>query len=565
MTERSQPTATDHLEQATAATLRTLAESAEVQVDFGADHTQVSEHHVKLLSSASFQQTDTLPVFRGIADSAGLRLRYHQPEIHSRYLPAHAEARKTFDRLEKIRCEALGARRLNGVAKNLQATLEAHYQNLDVNLQQLWLLPLSEILPLLLWESLTAAPLSRDLQQIVQPWRERIDDSVLSPLVDNINDQEQYARNSIQLLQSLKLNVETEPEQEAEASPQQPQDEDSETDVEQEINTVTLEPERLSESPWRPDEKLPEIQDSYRAFTTQFDEVIGAEDLLSAAELARLRTSLDQQLQPLQGLVTRLANRLQRRLLALQQHDWEFDLDEGMLDARRLSQIVMHPLTPLSFKQEKSGEFRDTVVTLLIDNSRSMKGWPISIAAMGADIIARTLERCGVRVEILGFTTRSWKSGQSGALWERSGKSKNPGRLNDLRHIVYKSADIPWRRARNHLALMMRIDILKQNVDGEALLWAHQRLLARAEQRRILIVISDGVPVDELTLAVNHKGFLDQHLRQVIGWIEQQSPVQLRAIGIGHDVTRYYRQSIMIETPEQFSVALVDQLDSLFV
>jgi cobaltochelatase CobT len=267
----------------------------------------------------------------------------------------------------------------------------------------------------------------------------------------------------------------------------------------------------------------------------------------------------------LQHLLARLANRLQRHLLAQQRRAWEFDLDEGLLDARRLPQVIMHPLTPLVFKQEKTAEFRDTVVTLLIDNSRSMKGWPINIAAMSADILARTLERCGVKTEILGFTTRTWKTGRSGEQWERAGKPANPGRLNDLRHIIYKPADVPWRRARNNLGLMMRVDMLKQNIDGEALLWAHQRLLLRVEQRRILIVISDGAPVDELTLAVNHKDLLDAHLRRVIDWIERHSRVQLAAIGIGHDVTRYYRQAVLIDSAEQFGIALVDQLDKLFV
>jgi cobaltochelatase CobT len=319
-------------------------------------------------------------------------------------------------------------------------------------------------------------------------------------------------------------------------------------------------------SPWRPPDNLHNqpSQFIYSAFTTEFDEVVEADELCDADELGRLRQQLDQQIGHLQSVISRLANRLQRRLMAKQTRSWDFDLEEGLLDTGRLSRVVTNPTHPLTFKQEKDTNFRDTVVSLLIDNSGSMRGRPISVAAMSADILARTLERCGVKVEILGFTTRAWKGGQSREKWLGAGKPSGPGRLNDLRHIVYKSADAPWRRARKNLGLMLREGLLKENIDGEALVWAHERLLARSEQRRILVIISDGAPVDDSTLSVNAGNYLERHLRQVIEWIESYSPVELLAIGIGHDVTRYYRRAVTIVDAEQLGGTVMDQLAELF-
>ena len=320
------------------------------------------------------------------------------------------------------------------------------------------------------------------------------------------------------------------------------------------------------EEPWRPELPFSSLSNEnfYRVYTNQFDEVIGAEDLCDAEELGRLRNYLDKQLASLQGVVARLANRLQRRLMAQQNRSWEFDLEEGLLDAARLTRIIINPLHALSFKVEHDTQFRDTVVTLLLDNSGSMRGRPITVAATCADILARTLERCGVKVEILGFTTRAWKGGQSREKWLADGKPANPGRLNDLRHIIYKAADTPWRRARRSLGLMMREGLLKENIDGEALIWAHNRLLARSEQRRILMVISDGAPVDDSTLSVNSGNYLERHLRQVITDIEQRSPIELIAIGIGHDVTRYYRRAVTIIDAEELGGAMTEKLAELF-
>jgi cobaltochelatase CobT len=498
---------------------------------------------------------EKVAAFRGQADALACWLRFHDPHIQARYAPAGGSARQLFERLEALRVEALGARRWPGVAANLRAAFAAHCQQLVT--ERCGQLELADVVPLLLHEQLSGQALP-PARFSTSRWRAPLR---LTGLVQSIADQARYARESAALIAELGLDTTT-----SEAHPQQQvilpaAEELPEREATAETVTVT----EASGRPWYPDAIDTAGAERYRVFTTEFDEVVGAETLCSGAELVRLRRLLDRELEPLQGLIARLANRLQRHLQAQQKRAWAFDLDEGLLDSRRLPQIIMHPLTPLAFKRERISEFRDTVVALLIDNSRSMRGWPIRAAALSADILARTLERCGVKTEILGFTTRSWKYGPAAERWQAAGCPANPGRLAELRHIVYKAADVPWRRARNHLGLMLRIDALKQNIDGEALAWAHQRLLARPEQRRILVVISDGAPVDELTLALNPPGLLERHLRQVIAWIEQRSAVRLAAIGIGHDVTRYYRRAVMIETAEQFGNALLEQLDSLFV
>ena len=347
---------------------------------------------------------------------------------------------------------------------------------------------------------------------------------------------------------------------------------DGDSEAESEMEAEEADAMAGSEEPgrgrrqWRLGDMLPENPNEppYCSYTDEFDEFIDATELCDAEELGRLRAYLDQQLSNMQGVVARLANRLQRRLLAKQNRSWEFDLEEGMLDAGKLARVVTNPLLPLSFKLELDMDFRDTVVTLLIDNSGSMRGRPITVAAMCADILARTLERCNVKVEILGFTTRAWKGGQSREKWLREGKPAAPGRLNDLRHIIYKGADAPWRRARRGLGLMMREGLLKETIDGEGLIWGHNRLVYRPEQRRILMVISDGAPVDDSTLSVNTGNYLEKHLRGAIGWIENQSPVELIAIGIGHDVTRYYQRAVTIVDAEQLGGAMMDKLAELF-
>jgi cobaltochelatase CobT len=326
------------------------------------------------------------------------------------------------------------------------------------------------------------------------------------------------------------------------------------------------EEEAESDQPWRPNASILDNPEAfgYKVFTRAHDEEISAEDLSTPDELERLRAFLDKELRNLSGAVSRLANKLQRKLLAQQNRAWDFDLEEGALDVSRLTRIIIDPMFPLSFKRERDTDFRDTVVTLVIDNSGSMRGRPIMVAACCADILARTLERCGVKVEILGFTTRAWKGGQAREAWLAAGKLANPGRLNDLRHIIYKTADSPWRRSKRNLSLMMREGLLKENIDGEALAWAHSRLLARPEHRKILMMISDGAPVDDSTLSVNSGAYLEHHLRQVIEEIEQRSPVELIAIGIGHDVTRYYNRAVTITDPSELAGAMTEKLVELF-
>jgi cobaltochelatase CobT len=454
-------------------------------------------------------------------------------------------------------------------------------------------------------EALTGAPPPREAKRMVDMWRASLNDQVqtdLSHLGDVLEDQRAFAKAVRKLLADLDMDLGAEDVEasdqsddsddqdnqddsedsqgeggekqtaESEASADGQKGEEGEDDSQETLAEASadMQSDGGEEEPGRPgrppqfDDKRGRNEPTYHAFSTQFDEVIEAFELCDPDELSRLRQLLDQQLSHLQAVVAKLANRLQRKLLAQQSRAWEFDLEEGLLDSARLTRVIVNPLTPLSYKREKEMEFRDTVVTLLIDNSGSMRGRPITVAAMSADILARTLERCGVKVEVLGFTTRMWKGGQSRERWIAAGKPANPGRLNDLRHIVYKSADAPWRRARKSLGLMLREGILKENIDGEALLWAHNRLIGRPEQRKILMVISDGAPVDDSTLSVNPGNYLERHLRDVITWIEKQSPVELTAIGIGHDVTRYYRRAVTIVDAEQLGGAMLERLAELF-
>ncbi|PWR18618.1 cobaltochelatase subunit CobT [Zavarzinia aquatilis] len=547
-------------------------------------------------------------VVRGQADSAALRLRYHDDKLHGQYLPEGSTARAVFDAVEQARCEAIGANDMVGVADNLGTMIDERckargYARVVDRADA----PLSEAVALMVRERLTGAAPPESGGKIVDLWRDWVQEKAagdIERLAGVIDDQAAFSRMSRKLIADLGLSEdmgadeddqdknddsEDEDQDEGESDDSQGEgaapegattemvesdeasdDDSTETavqiDSDEDLDSAEGEDSTEATRPWRPNTPIEQTpgEPPYRAYTTDFDEVIEAEELCDADEMTRLRAYLDQQLQALQGVVSKLANRLQRRLMAKQNRSWEFDLEEGLLDAARLSRVVTDPMHPLSFKLEHDTTFRDTVVSLLIDNSGSMRGRPITVAATCADILARTLERCSVKVEILGFTTRAWKGGQSRERWLKEGKPAAPGRLNDLRHIVYKNADAPWRRARKNLGLMMREGLLKENIDGEALLWAHNRLLARNEQRRILMVISDGAPVDDSTLSVNSGSYLEKHLRQVIEWIETRSPVELIAIGIGHDVTRYYRRAVTIVEAEQLGGAMMEQLASLF-
>jgi cobaltochelatase CobT len=589
--------------------MKTIAEDPELSVAFGNENPSMSGNKAKLPQIGNELKAADIAIVRGLSDSFALRLANHNDKVHSRYQPEGKNARAVFEAVEQARIEALGANAMPGMKANLGAMLDDRYRRKDVaRYTDRKDAPLDEAVALLVREKLTGEIPPEGARTMVDLWRPWIEEKAaaqLSHLTESIHDQAAFARMSRDIIAALDMGDELgedpdqsdeneennepqedsgerqeTPDSEEQDSSQQTmeemQDAEGETesaemdaqqmDVDEQPDDQEGEEESDGEDPWRPQLPFSSLsnEDFYKVFTNQFDEEISAEELCDAEELTRLRNYLDKQLSSLQGVVARLANRLQRKLMAQQNRSWDFDLEEGVLDAARLTRVVIDPMHPLSFKMEQDTEFRDTVVTLLLDNSGSMRGRPITVAATCADILARTLERCGVKVEILGFTTRAWKGGQSREKWLGANKPSSPGRLNDLRHIIYKSADSPWRRARRNLGLMMREGLLKENIDGEALIWAHNRLLARSEQRRILMVISDGAPVDDSTLSVNSGNYLEKHLRQVIHDIEQRSPVELIAIGIGHDVTRYYKRAVTIVDAEELGGAMTDKLAELF-
>jgi len=586
---------------AVACAVRSLAGEPDLEVNFSAEPPSLKGHKARLSLPSRNLPPSEIAVVRGQGDAYALRCAYHDVATHEQFRPRSAEAGAVFEAAEQARVEAIGARAMTGVAANLGANLEARLNARGLaKARDRSEAPLADIVGLMVRERITGAAPPESARHAVDLWRPWIEERAgkdLARLESVYRDQKTFAKVTRTILKDLEMGEDFaddsesdgedsgEPEQqsedggdEADAAQSETTDaEMSEAEGEESDETAaemqadqTAEPSDAQEpdegmKPWRPE--LPfanQDERGYRIHTTQFDEIVSATDLCDPDELTRLRNFLDQQLQAMQGIVARLANKLQRLLMAQQNRSWEFDLEEGILDAARLPRIIVDPMSPLSFKREKDTNFRDTIVTLLLDNSGSMRGRPIMVAAMCADILARTLERCAVKTEILGFTTRAWKGGQSREKWIGDGKPPHPGRLNDLRHIVYKAAEEPWRRARRNLGLMMREGLLKENIDGEALMWAHQRLMGRPEQRRILMVISDGAPVDDSTLSVNTGNYLERHLRWVIDEIEQKSSVELVAIGIGHDVTRYYRRAVTIVDAEQLGGAMTDQLISLF-
>ncbi len=597
----------DRFKQALTGTARALSHEPEVEVAWSADNPAQSGRNFRVPLPGRTLPPAQAREARGFADSFALRLRHHNEKVHASGAPPEPIARACYDAIEQVRYEALGATRFSGIRDNLTSAVEMRTAGDPiVRADEASEVPLPTALSLMLREALTGEAIPSRAQAGVDMVRDDILSRIgtdLDSLTDALDDQRAFQSLTLDMLRNLDLTLpdtpddsggdetgeddgetpeddsDTDEEDEGEAEPQSSDargelsdgeadgDSEQESDGEQEMDDGDpsdeegegMQPVR----PNRPWTDLPENFD-YTAYTRNFDEIVEAPELCDHEELDRLRTYLDSQLAGLQGIVTRLANRLQRRLMAQQNRSWDFDQEEGLLDAARLTRVVVSPGHALSYKMERDTEFKDTVVTLLIDNSGSMRGRPISIAAISADIMARTLERCGVKTEILGFTTRAWKGGRSREAWLADGRPNGPGRLNDLRHIIYKKADEPWRRARRNLGLMMREGLLKENIDGEALLWAHTRLLARSEDRRILMVISDGAPVDDSTLSVNSAGYLESHLRKVIDWIEKQSPVQLAAIGIGHDVTRYYKRSVTIMDVEQLGGTIIEQLAGLF-
>jgi cobaltochelatase CobT len=597
--------AVEEFRRATGAAMRAISERNDLQATFAPGPAALLGSEARLPLPSKSLPTNEVAQTRGEADAIALKLRHHNARVHAKECPKSPLARDVFNAVEQARYEAIGSRKMTGVKQNLRAALEEQcrvkgYARINTREEG----NLAEVMRLMVRETLTGDGIPESARAMVNAWRSDFAQKVLDDvagLKDKLANQRNFAKAVRRLLADMELE-QTDDELESERDDQDDQDQQdpnkqqqpqqksgkqqqsessSQMDAQQEAEAEAEEMdsgEQEMEMPAQGGEEQPgnpgrrndeplhkrRNEPAYKSFTQQFDEVVEAHELCDPDELTRLRALLDQQLNALQTVVAKLANRLQRRLLAKQNRSWVFDLEEGLLDSKRLPRVIVNPDLPLSYKRETDTEFRDTVVTLLIDNSGSMRGRPITVAAMTGDILARTLERCGVKVEVLGFTTRMWKGGQSREAWINAGKPANPGRLNDLRHIIYKSADAPWRRARKNLGLMLREGILKENIDGEALLWAHNRLVQRTEQRRILMVISDGAPVDDSTLSVNPGNYLEQHLREVIDWIETKSPVELLAIGIGHDVTRYYRRAVTIVDAEQLGGTVLEQLAALF-
>ncbi len=586
---------------ATTATIRALAGNDELEVTFGQGPPVARGNRIRVPLPGVGASAEEIDAVRGMGDEYALKMRYHDAAEHQKHLPQGGPAQEMFQWIEDARIASIGSMRMEGVAQNLDASLEAQcrqaaFDTITVESEA----PLSVAVGLLVRQHLTGRPLPPSAEHVVQFWRDYVEEQAgddIEALKEHVLDQGSFADACRRILVDLGLEAELEEptefddsqddvetidegdESESDISPEDVRLDDEimvdenaegdsslvEMDADVDMDELGAEAEPDEEPPHLPDDSGRIRMDvNYKAFTEEFDETVRAEELCDADEMLRLRGLLDQQLLSLQYATSKLANRLQRRLMAKQNRTWEFDLEEGMLDTSKLAQVIIDPMNPLAYKQEKEMQFRDTVVTMLIDSSGSMRGRSITIAAMCADILGRTLERCSVRVEILGFTTRAWRGGQSREKWIAEGKPSNPGRLNDLRHIVYKAADDPWQRTRRNLGLMMREELLKENIDGEALIWAHNRLVTRHEQRKVLMVISDGLPVDNSTLLVNPSNYLEQHLKYAIDMIENHSPVELIAIGIGHDVTHHYQRAVTITDAEQLGGAMTEQLAALF-
>jgi len=599
---------TEPMRRAITGCVRSIAGDPQVEVAFANERPGLAGERIRLPELSKRPTAHELAVTRGLGDSMALRLACHDQKVHASMAPQGADARAIFDAVEQARVESLGSLRMPGVASNIQSMNTEKYAKANFStISRQEDAPIQEAVAMLVREKLTGQKAPESAGKVLDLWRPFIEDKAgadLDNLATVIEDQQAFSRVIRHMLSAMEMaedmgDDQEQSEDEQSTDEEQPRSgeqdqetsedeagqdsapaEESEASQEQlddgEMDGAEISEEEMSDEgdddsetpgemrrPATPFDDFNEKVD-YKIFTQEFDEEITAEELCDEAELERLRAFLDKQLAHLQGAVGRLANRLQRRLMAQQNRSWDFDLEEGYLDPARLTRLIIDPMQPLSFKKEKDTKFRDTVVTLVIDNSGSMRGRPITVAASCADILARTLERCGVKVEILGFTTKAWKGGQSREKWLAGGKPPAPGRLNDLRHIIYKSADAPWRRARRNLGLMMREGLLKENIDGEALMWAHNRLIGRREQRKILMMISDGAPVDDSTLSVNPGNYLERHLRAVIEQIETKSPVELLAIGSGHYVTRYYRRAVTIVDADELAGAMTEQLASLF-
>ena len=599
----------DPFKKALAEATKVMADDAELSVTYSVDPPGATNDSIRLPQVSRRMTAQEVRLARGTADALALRHKFHDASTFDRYVPQGQMARDIYDAMETARCEAVGGRAMPGTHTNIDAKIENEALRQGYgDIREASQAPLATAAGYLLRHLATGRDLPPDAANVMNLWRDFIEgqtDGCLGTIEDILADQAEFAKFTRKIIRDLgygdqlgddpdlededaedQANAEDDQEdqpdstgEDDDAEEQDDANPEQSQDKQQDASTAQVSMDDMADSDMGEEMELPEgeatleppapqpVSDAdpqYMVYRTEFDEEIRAEDLAEPQELERLRAYLDQQLEPLKGAVSRLANKLQRRLQAQQNRSWEFDLEEGTLDAGRLARVIANPTTPLSFKVEKDTEFRDTCVTLLLDNSGSMRGRPISIAAICADVLARTLERCSVKVEILGFTTRAWKGGQSREEWLSEGRPQGPGRLNDLRHIIYKNADAPWRRARPNLGLMMKEGLLKENIDGEALEWAHRRMAIRHESRKILMVISDGAPVDDSTLSVNPANYLEKHLRDVIAMVEKRRQVELLAIGIGHDVTRYYDRAVTITDVEQLAGAMTEQLAALF-
>jgi cobaltochelatase CobT len=591
--------ANEIFKQAVTSTMRAISGNDELSVSFGRGKPYMQGNKARIPLPDSGLSPEALAAMRGTADRFALRIRFHDDNAHRKNRPQAGIAQDVYDWVEEARVASIGSYLMKGVEQNLGAQLDEHCRNHGYEqIEEQSQAPLGEAVGMLIREKITGTPVPPSAEKVLEFWREHIEDCIgdkLENLSDTMFDQEEFSNIARQLISDLGLGDDW-GEENSDGDPDDQDDQAEEMESEagdeasdQEMSTdgdmadaiegevpVDMDAMEMAEAEGEEDEAgappdmagdknwLRPRENEYKAFTTAFDEVVFADELCDPVELDRLRSVLDKHLQSSQVIISKLANRLQRKLMAQQNRTWEFDLEEGTLDSSRLPNVILDPFSPLAFKQEKDMNFRDTVVSLLIDSSGSMRGRSITIAAMCADILGRTLERCTVKVEILGFTTRAWRGGQSREMWLQQGKPSQPGRLNDLRHIVYKAADMPWRRSRRNLGLMMREELLKENIDGEALLWAHNRIVGRPEDRQIMMVISDGLPVDNSTLLVNASNYLEQHLKYAIDQIENHSKVELVAIGIGHDVTHHYRRAVTITDAEQLGDAMTEQLVDLF-
>jgi cobaltochelatase CobT len=598
MTEEDHPL--EPFKRATTATIRAIAENDEIEVTFGQGPPTSRGNRIRVPLPTIGCSAEEVDAVRGMGDEFALRIKYHDDAVHSSRVPRAGPAQEMFQWIEDARVASIGSLRMEGVAQNLEASLEVQCQQAAFDTITAEAdAPLSVAVGLLVRQRLTGRELPPSAENVVRFWRDYVEENAgddIDALKECLLDQGEFAERCRMIISDLGLAAELDepPDLDESQDDTETMDEDAESDSDISPDDVVLDDESMmdenaegestmvemdadidmdelgaeadpDEAPMQlPDDGRIRMDVNYQAYSEEFDEIVRAEELCETDEMIRLRGLLDQQLISLQHATSKLANRLQRKLMAKQNRTWEFDLEEGMLDAARLSQVIIDPMNPLAYKQEKEMQFRDTVVTILIDSSGSMRGRSITIAAMCADILGRTLERCSVRVEILGFTTRAWRGGQSRENWIAAGKPSNPGRLNDLRHIIYKAADDPWQRTRRNLGLMMREELLKENIDGEAIIWAHNRIVTRHEERKVLMVVSDGLPVDNSTLLVNPSNYLEQHLKYAIEMIENYSPVELVAVGIGHDVTHHYKRAVTITDAEQLGGAMTEQLAELF-